>query len=261
MQSAAPNLTRTQLDFSKSCPGTERTDALRQATQVQRLLASFVGTKSDKTTFISLGENCSTAWYLKQLGLKKASFPFDWVFSSPEIILDCLADRFAAFLDKTQIYASADGKSAGHARYHANLFNHKNPLDSAEDYAYLSRCCQRFLSCAESNQNICYLITLINEPHKRPGWAEGFTHAFAMPERQSPGTVSHLVETLTGLNRNAKFIIIDHYTHSKNNVQGNVIDEHTLSLEFHAGGKSTGVFFPNHFDDFCFKQVLCGLFG
>lgn len=31
-----------------------------------------------ETTFISLGSNCSITWWLKEYGLRKCAFPFDW---------------------------------------------------------------------------------------------------------------------------------------------------------------------------------------
>ena len=47
------------------------------ALDIQSKLANKMSV-SDK--FVSLGQNCSSAWYLKQLGLKLESYPFDWIF-------------------------------------------------------------------------------------------------------------------------------------------------------------------------------------
>ena len=48
---------------------------------------------------ISLGVFCYPAWVIKQLGLKRRSYPFDWIFSTPAMVLDILRDDFARFLD------------------------------------------------------------------------------------------------------------------------------------------------------------------
>ena len=33
-------------------------------------------------------------------GVKKESYPFDWIFSTPDIIIDCINTNFAHFLNK-----------------------------------------------------------------------------------------------------------------------------------------------------------------
>ncbi|CAE7746818.1 MMK1 [Symbiodinium sp. CCMP2456] len=48
---------------------------------------------------ISLGSNCLTAMWLQHNGWRKSAMPFDWVFSSPAMVRDCLHDDFRSFLD------------------------------------------------------------------------------------------------------------------------------------------------------------------
>jgi len=48
---------------------------------------------------ISLGYRCSSAGILKSLGLKNASYPFDWLVSHLPIIEYCVADQFKEFLN------------------------------------------------------------------------------------------------------------------------------------------------------------------
>ncbi len=48
---------------------------------------------------ISLGFFCSVAKELEQLGLRDASYPFDWVISDFKGIIDCLCDNFEHFFD------------------------------------------------------------------------------------------------------------------------------------------------------------------
>lgn len=56
-------------------------------------------TKTKYTHFVSLGYRCSSAGILKSLGLKQASYPFDWLVSRPPIIEHCIATGFAEFLN------------------------------------------------------------------------------------------------------------------------------------------------------------------
>ncbi|WP_317453914.1 DUF1796 family putative cysteine peptidase [Klebsiella quasipneumoniae] len=51
---------------------------------------------------VSLGSHCLTSWTLKKFNLKKISLPFDWIFSCPAMVIDCLRDDFQTFLDKNE---------------------------------------------------------------------------------------------------------------------------------------------------------------
>jgi hypothetical protein len=250
-----------RLDMTESYAADEISRLMTEANQAKFQLADFMGCDGVGTKIVSLGENCSSAWYIKQLGLKEASFPFDWIFSSPEIVLDCTNDRFEKYLDKSLIVPNRNNTSAGHSYYHKNLFNHRNPLASEDDYSYHKRCCDRFISLLESQDNACFLITLINEPSKRQGWAKGFTNHFLMPKSQTLDSVSELIESIKEKNVNSKFVIVDHYTDSKGFTISEKISEHVFLIKFHANGESTGVFFSNQLDDFRFKLILTGLYG
>ena len=50
--------------------------------------------------YCSLGHGCHSANILKRLGLKKESYPFDWLNSRTSIVKDCIEDNFKKFLDK-----------------------------------------------------------------------------------------------------------------------------------------------------------------
>jgi hypothetical protein len=240
-----------QFDLGKTA-----TRFIEEATIANKNLSAFLKCKGGQEQFVSLGENCSTAWYLKQSGLKKASYPFDWIFSSPEIILDCINDSFTKFMDRSFIKPNKNNLSAGHLYYHTNLFNHRNPLKSDEDYNYYQRCCDRFLNLIQTENNIKYLITLINEPDKRPAWANGFTQSFAMPRTQSYKTLIELISSLKNSNKNSQFVIIDHYTNQKRRIAFEKIDMSVFFITFSAGGESTGVYYRDFLDDLCFKRIM-----
>ena len=255
------NPTNDRLDMTSTYSNAQVTRLIQESDKVKSQLAEFMGNNTENTKFVSLGENCSSAWYLKQIGLKKASYPFDWIFSSPEIVLDCINNNFERYLNRRFITPKPNNTSAGHSYYHENLFNHRNPLSSEDDYNYLQRCCNRFIEILKSQSSCCYLITLINESSKRPGWANGFTKNFSMPKNQNLGTVSELIKVIKGRNKNSKFIIIDHYTNSEKPTISRKVNDDVCFIEVHARAKSTGVFYVDALDDFCFKQALVGLYG
>ncbi|WP_281545510.1 DUF1796 family putative cysteine peptidase [Grimontia sp. SpTr1] len=248
-------------DFTSARSSQEVYQTIHQAGKAKAELSEFIGNPTGETKFVSLGENCSSAWYLKQVGLKDASYPFDWVFSSPDIILDCLEDSFSKYLDRDLIVPKRRKGSAGHAQYHDDLFNHRNPLASEANYDYLKRCCERLSTLVASQQPSCYLITLINEPEKRVNWAKGFDKQFAMPRNQGLESVAKLKDYLKAKNQNTKFVVVDHYTERENSVEYEKVDDDVFFIRFDAQGKSTGVLYENAFDDFCFKLIMTGLYG
>ena len=97
--------------------------------------------------YCSLGPNCHAAQLLKRLNLKTTSYPFDWIFSTPSMILDCLADRFKHFLDQNYCVGDPGKEGNTHTYYFPDpsltMFNHRNPL-IPEDHAYYVRCVDRF---------------------------------------------------------------------------------------------------------------------
>ena len=50
--------------------------------------------------FISIGPLCGTAEILKENNLRTSAYPFDYIFSSLEMVKHCINDRFNIFLDK-----------------------------------------------------------------------------------------------------------------------------------------------------------------
>lgn len=52
---------------------------------------------------VSLGSHCHMAQVLKTLRLRAWSGPFDWLFSAPGMVRECLEDDFATLLDRTQL--------------------------------------------------------------------------------------------------------------------------------------------------------------
>lgn len=112
----------------------------------------------------SLGPLCHSASILKLNNIKLCSYPFDWVFSSTFIILDCLNDDFKTFLDKKyycDVTTKWNKRQCGHTKYDLNMFNHKDPR-TEEDYEYYKRCVDRFRSLIKNTDSKLFIKILIN---------------------------------------------------------------------------------------------------
>lgn len=231
---------------------------IAQAMQIRDTIGSL-NTLSGNTEFISLGYNCSTAHYLREVGLRKAAYPFDWVFSSAEIIVDACNDSFESFMDKSQWVKHERVKNITHQRYHEYFFAHKDPLANKEDYGYCHRACQRFSELLATHNPLCFVITLITEPDKRLGWTMGFTQSIKQPESQTIESVSHLINFLKNAHPNSVFVVIEHYTQVPVDASIENITSDLIHLRFCAQGISTGKKYVNEVDDLCFKIILSGL--
>lgn len=92
----------------------------------------------------SMGTLCHSSMLIKKNNLKKCSYPFDWIFSNPDMIIDCIEDDFLKYLDK-QYYIHYDNACVnGHSIYNSRMFKHHNPLTNEDHYNYFIRCVNRF---------------------------------------------------------------------------------------------------------------------
>jgi len=118
----------------------------------------------------SLGTICHTARIMQRIQIKPMSYPFDWVFSDEEIIIDCLSDDFNKFLDQSY-YVEVANKyhehSCGHTHYHEDFFFHKDPRNQ-DHYEYYQRCVNRFRDLLNSNSRKLFLMFISPENTKHP---------------------------------------------------------------------------------------------
>ena len=110
---------------------------------------------------VTLGPNCAASWFCKQhLNVKRFSAPFDWVFSDPDIIADCIEDDFKTFLDVEEytdnMYHENDFRVAGHKTYGGKMFEHHNPRQD-HHHKYFSRCVDRFRRVLKSPNSKLYI--------------------------------------------------------------------------------------------------------
>lgn len=116
--------------------------------------------------FASLGELCHSSFLLKRNNLKKESYPFDWIFSSANMVKHCIEDDFKMFLNKDLYIDYNQNKrlkenQSGHIFYNQLIdseiiFNHHNPLNES-DYQYLERCVLRLKSMLQKEEKKIFL--------------------------------------------------------------------------------------------------------
>lgn len=117
----------------------------------------------------SLGNHCLCSATLKDHGLKKYSLPFDWIFTHPGIVLDCLNDDFSLFLDKKHYHSLTNERhdrdyepGASHLYFESkygtiNTFNHRD-VTQAEDYSYIVRSVERFRKLLTSDDGKIFMM-------------------------------------------------------------------------------------------------------
>jgi hypothetical protein len=114
---------------------------------------------------VSLGSFCLPGNIMRGHGLRRYSLPFDWIFSSPQMLIDCLTDDFSVFLDRRHYRSITEGRwnpGAEHELYLQKygipaVFAHRDPTRE-EDYRYLSRCVERFRRLLRNRDPKLFLI-------------------------------------------------------------------------------------------------------
>jgi hypothetical protein len=106
--------------------------------------------------FISLGTNCYPAWLLKAQERKRASYPFDWIFSNSSMVLHCLRSDFAEFLVPEYFATSCGGVATDNLFYKerfdaGDVFAHRDPREAVHA-AYYMRCVERWRAAVRANQ-------------------------------------------------------------------------------------------------------------
>lgn len=107
---------------------------------------------------ISLGSICITGKLLQRMGLKTESYPFDWIYSAPNMVAHCLDDDFTTLLDKSQFVPHLEGPGGqcfhkfynDYAKHKNPIFNHHDP-STEEGYRYFQRCVDRFRAVLSSS--------------------------------------------------------------------------------------------------------------
>jgi hypothetical protein len=194
--------------------------------------------KKAKTKYVcSLGFNCHAAQILKTNGLKKASYPFDWIMSNISVVKNCIEDDFKVFLDRNNYLDLGREDRCGHSIYCDNTFVHHNPLYKQEDYDYFVRCVNRFRELLNTNRHKLFIISIINGEHNvGDKLSEKITNDFI-----------ELNNVLRSKTTNYKLLLIVNYPNKQlNNHIITEIDELTI-LEIYTLSENNGT-------NFCYKE-------
>ncbi len=117
---------------------------------------------------VSVGDHCLTASVLKNLGLKKHSYPFDWIFSDIRMVNHCIQDGFSTFLDRSEHIKIADSEKLSpdanfcdHRYYKEHFgilfaFNHYD-ISVNNVYKYYQRCVDRFVNLLRSDREVIFI--------------------------------------------------------------------------------------------------------
>ncbi|WP_374961743.1 DUF1796 family putative cysteine peptidase [Spongiibacter tropicus] len=239
-----------RIDFLDSISSDDFRLALIKVNNVRAGFLDYLSESSSSPEFVSLGYNCLSAWYLKQSGLKRSSYPFDWIFSSPEIVEDCIRDDFEKYLD-CRFFIDSGRHGAGHAIYHSSMFNHRDPRSSEKDFLYYKRSVKRF---RDLKGNVVFFVTVVNEPGKRADWFNGFDLDFSAPQK-GVGDLVSLRNVLKEEFPDSKLIVINYWTDSQK-FDIKYKTDNGFIVDFHARGASDGVRFLDPLDDFLVKSIL-----
>ena len=96
---------------------------------------------------ISIGPLCTGAQTLKDIGARRAAYPFDWIFSDLTLVQHCIEDKFVTFLNRDLIIRMGVGST--HTWYSSDnndrpMFNHHD-LTQDDVHAAFSRRAERFM--------------------------------------------------------------------------------------------------------------------
>ena len=119
---------------------------------------------------MSLGTWCMASQYLKHAGIKKESYPFDWILTTFDITSDCIETEFSEFLNKDHMIYKCVSKypQVDHKFYNINMFLHHDPLNNEKDYKYFQRCVQRFQNMyKKKDKNIMFFSIFHHRPTRR----------------------------------------------------------------------------------------------
>jgi hypothetical protein len=189
----------------------------------------------------SLGPHCHSSYLLKQNNLKKASYPFDWIFTKYNTIQEIINDNFDEFLNKEN-YIEISPEKCGHKLYHDSMFWHHNPLTNNEHYNYFKRCVERFKDMLLSRKQklFIYLVKDVKE----------------IDENVFQNNIISLNETLKTKTKNFRLLAIVVYPNEeKNSYTFNSVDNVDF-LKINVLSTSNGVQFINEKDNAYINIIL-----
>ena len=197
---------------------------------------------------VSLGSFCLPALLFRDNGLRRYSSPFDWIFSTPQMLRDCLADDFALFLNRGYYRSLSEERHEPGAEHELfrerygipGLFAHRDPTREA-DYQYFVRCVTRLRQLLQSEDaKLFMLIGRANHDltNEFPRVIEALDHATKNFVLLALDLVDPIERGLTSL------------------VHLSRIGEHTLHRFVPSSYSAVGAFLPERLDQWTVLRLL-----
>ena len=185
----------------------------------------------------SLGQYCHSSQILKRNKYKLCSYPFDWIFSNCDTVIDCIEDNFNTFLDKSY-YINISDSQCGHSKYHNEMFNHFNPLINNDHYNYYKRCVDRFLKLLQKQENKLFIMFFINNRNEPKNKIIDFNNKFSK------------------YTSNYTLLVIFHIPNQEQNHHIFTYNDNVHFLELHTLSLSNGVQFYNEDDNVYLDNII-----
>lgn len=207
---------------------------------------------------ISLGCACNVSLYCKEMGLKRCSMPFDWIFCNMKMIMHIIDDGFKTFLDKSEMFTIED-KRCGHYVYHQQLFNHRNPKDNIDDYNYYVRTAKRFKEVLENKDHKMFVHNIYSRPNYHPFFVK-FNEPFKEYNFSNKG-VMEFYGYLKTKTKNFTLLVILTIPDQKNAKiekykEVNDFDSALVIYKLYCIGKTSGKLLKKDIDDANFRKII-----
>lgn len=137
-----------------------------------RKRAGLGGGRVGPVNHVALGTFCHVATALRDRGLRRWTGPFDWLFSTPLMLAECLADDCATLLDPRHLRsvpaAALTGGAARQCRHPLyeerfglpTIFNHHDPAGSRADRHAVGRAVRRLRQALDGRcTNTFYMLS------------------------------------------------------------------------------------------------------
>lgn len=197
----------------------------------------------------SLGTLCHTAEWIKQMQMKKCSFPFDWIFSNPNMIIDCIDNDFKIFLDKNfhiphEIHTDSK-KISGHKVYGGRMFNHHYILED-NTYSYFVRCVNRFRILTKKKENKLFIISFVNRREKI--------------SKELENNIIDLYKKLESITTNFNLLVVYHRIGHNPSSEIVELNEHIKIIEIFTQALSNGIRIQNEVENRFYNNCIFKLY-
>lgn len=188
----------------------------------------------------SLGPLCHSSEIFKRNKYKLCSYPFDWIYSNCDNIIDIIDDDFKIFLDKSY-YIDISHYRCGHSKYYNPMFWHHNPLININDYDYFVRCVNRFRSLLKKQEHKLFNMIFVNM------------------ENINNDIINNIIDFNNKFSKyttNYTLLVILHLSNKQQNDHKFTYNDNIHFLELHTLSTSCGVKFGNNNDNIYLDNII-----